>query len=128
MNNTKQILILEDLGISKELFVSLSVDLPYSFVWNIDEVDAESLEGIITIKTKVDKSLLSLFPNVKFIAVVFTGYDCVDTELCKQKQISVYNVPTYSTNSVAELTLGLAISLLRQIPKSNTIIRNVIGF
>ena len=124
MDNNKQTLILEDLGISKELFNSLAVELPYSFVWSIEEVDELSLEGIITIKTKVDKNLLSLFPNVKFIAVAFTGYDCVDMQFCKQKQISVYNVPTYSTNSVAELTLGLAISLLREIPKSNTIIRN----
>ncbi len=124
MDNNKQILILEDLGISKELFNSLATELPYSFIWSIEEVDELSLEGIITIKTKVDKSLLSLFPNVKFIAVAFTGYDCVDMQLCEQKQISVYNVPTYSTNSVAELTLGLAISLLREIPKANTIMRN----
>ena len=57
------------------------------------------------------------------IAVAFTGYDSVDLEYCSSKNIAVYNVPSYSTNSVAELAITLAISLLREIPKGNEVIR-----
>ena len=123
MVNNKQILILEDLGVSKELFDSLIAKIPYSLVWNIDDANMQNLEGVITIKSKVDSNLLNSLPNVKFIAVAFAGYDCVDMQYCKQNNIAIYNVPTYSTNSVAELTVGLAISLLREIPKSDKIIR-----
>src|SRR5690625_3023510 len=58
------------------------------------------------------------------IAVAFTGYDSVDLEYCKTHNIAVYNVPAYATSSVTELVIGLVISLLREIPKSNEIIRS----
>ena len=44
-----------------------------------------------------------------------TGYDCVDLEACRQRNIAVHNVPAYSTDSVAELVLGLTIGLLRNL-------------
>ncbi|MBI4726334.1 hydroxyacid dehydrogenase [candidate division TA06 bacterium] len=53
------------------------------------------------------------------ISVSFTGYDHVDLAACKEKGIAVYNTPGYSTDSVAELSVGLALSLLRNIPKAD---------
>lgn len=58
------------------------------------------------------------------IAVAFTGYDAVDMDVCQEKNIAVYNVPAYATNSVAELAVGLGISLLREIPKSDQLVKN----
>ncbi len=120
--NVRQILILEELGVSKADFerIAVKAGLPFDLIWK-QEVpsDAASVEAIITVKTKIDSQLLSEYPNVKVIAVAFTGYDCVDLEMCEQKGIAVYNVPAYSTNSVAELTVGLALSLLRDIPTAN---------
>ena len=52
-------------------------------------------------------------PNVKYIAVAFTGVDHVDLETCKKRGIAVSNAAGYSTNAVAELVFGLAIGLYR---------------
>lgn len=124
MSYQKQILILEDLGIPRTNFEKITTlsKLKYDFV-NENHIST-NVEGIITIKTTVDQQLIEKYPNLKFIAVAFTGYDCVDLDICNQKNISVFNVPAYSTNSVAELAVGLAISLLREIPKASNIVQS----
>ena len=122
----KQVLILEELGIERTKFETIinKAKLDYKFIWQKKDIDANNIEGIITIKSKIGSKLINQFPNLKFIAVAFTGYDCIDMEVCNKKNISVYNVPDYSTNSVAELVIAQAISLLREIPKANNIILN----
>jgi lactate dehydrogenase-like 2-hydroxyacid dehydrogenase len=120
----KQVLILQDLGIPHKDFSELisKYILPYAFINKIQSInDSESIEGIITIKTKVTEELLKELPNIKFIAVAFTGFDCVDLEAAKKRKIAVFNVPTYATDCTAELAVGLAISLVREIPKSDQI-------
>lgn len=126
MTDKKQILILEDLGIPNAKFekIAAKADLPFRIVWEEDLSGTNSVEAIVTVKTKVDRQLLAKYPNVKIIAVAFTGYDCVDLEICRQNDIAIYNVPAYSTNSVAELAVGLAISLLREIPAANNLVRS----
>ena len=49
--------------------------------------------------------------SVKVICVAATGYDNIDTVYCKENGIGVCNVPGYSTDSVAQLTLSMALSL-----------------
>lgn len=124
----KQILILQDLGIDVKDFESNLIQnkLPHQSVWGIKSAQLipEEVAVIITIKEKVDETLLRQFPNTQLIAVAFTGYDVVDINYCSQNHISVCNVPSYATDAVAELTIGLAISLLREIPKTNQLIRN----
>jgi len=124
MSNQKQILILEDLGIPLVDFQKITSQSELNFDFISDNHISANVEGIITIKTTVDKQLIEKYPNLKFIAVAFTGYDCVDLSICKQKNISVFNVPAYSTNSVAELAVGLAISLLREIPTAINILQS----
>lgn len=123
-----QILVLQDLGISSskltDLFVSLNIK--YQIIHGLSDVNLidENVQIIITIKEKVDEDLLKNFPNTQLIAVAFTGFDVVDVEFCNKHQITVCNVPSYATDAVAELTIGLAISLLRDIPKTNHLIKN----
>ncbi len=125
MNKNKKVLILQDLGIPQEEFnkIVLNLQIPFEFI-TTENIDPENTEGIITIKTKVDEELLNKLPNVKFIAVAFTGYDCVDLDAAKKRSIKVMNVPDYATECTAELALGLAISLLREIPKANQVTKS----
>ncbi|QQK08279.1 NAD(P)-dependent oxidoreductase [Miniphocaeibacter halophilus] len=53
--------------------------------------------------------------NLKMISVAFTGYDHVDLEACRERNILVSNAAGYSTTSVAELAYGLIIGLYRNI-------------
>ncbi len=52
--------------------------------------------------------------NLKLIDVAFTGFNHVDIEACNEKNIIVENASGYSNDSVAELVLGLTISLMRK--------------
>jgi D-3-phosphoglycerate dehydrogenase len=122
----KQIVILEELSVPQETLQTLFSEqkLTHEIVWDEDKVeDSAMVEVLVTVKTAVDESLLQKYPNVTCVAVAFTGYDCVDLEACSRSGIDVVNVPTYSTNSVSELVLGHAISLLRNIPQSDTTLR-----
>ncbi|WP_308655108.1 NAD(P)-dependent oxidoreductase [uncultured Anaerococcus sp.] len=52
--------------------------------------------------------------KLDLIDVAFTGVDHVDLEACKEKGIKVLNASGYSDDSVAELVIGLTISVLRK--------------
>lgn len=119
-----QILLLENLGIPNADVENMVKNPDYELVWNADKATAEAVEVIVTIKKEVGRELIEKYPNLKMVAVAFTGYDAVDLEVCKEKNIAVYNVPSYATNSVAELAIGLSISLLREIPKSDQLVKN----
>ncbi|WP_040396718.1 NAD(P)-dependent oxidoreductase [Anaerococcus senegalensis] len=57
--------------------------------------------------------------NLKLIDVAFTGYNHVDMAACKENDIIVENASGYSDDSVAELVIGLTISLMRKFDKNN---------
>ena len=56
--------------------------------------------------------------NLKLIDVAFTGFNHVDIEACNEKDIIVENASGYSDDSVAELVIGLTISLLRKFDQN----------
>ncbi|MFT4004489.1 MAG: 2-hydroxyacid dehydrogenase [Lacrimispora sp.] len=60
--------------------------------------------------------VISACENLKFIDVAFTGVDHVDLEAARSKGIRVSNAAGYSTQAVAELTLCMMLSLLRNVP------------
>lgn len=54
--------------------------------------------------------------NLKYIDVAFTGVDHVDLEAAKEMGVKVSNAAGYSTEAVAELSLCMMLSLLRNVP------------
>lgn len=84
---------------------------------------AKNAEILMLVNYPFNKESIESCPNLKIISVVFTGFDHVDIEECKKRGITVCNAAGYATNSVAELTFGLIISLLRNIPKCNEVVR-----
>lgn len=69
----------------------------------------------IFIDSKIDKDLLSHFPNLKFVTTRSTGYEHINLVDCKEKGILVSYVPGYAENTVAEYTFGLILNLTRKI-------------
>ncbi len=61
-----------------------------------------SAEVIITNKAPVTREILTKLPDVRYVGVTATGYNVVDLPFCQEKGITVTNVPSYSTNSVAQ--------------------------
>ena len=66
---------------------------------------------VITNKMKLNRRTLAGAEKLKLICVTATGYDNVDLPYCTEKGIAVCNVPGYSTDSVAQLTLAAALAL-----------------
>lgn len=62
--------------------------------------------------------------NLELIDVAFTGVDHVDLDTCKEKGIKVLNASGYSDDSVAELVIGLTISVLRKFNENRSNIFN----
>ena len=117
------LLFLQKLGVEHDVIPQLirEANLPLSPAWGKwRDVDSpEDVFGIVTVQATVNDKILDYLPNVKVIAVAFTGFDCLDLDACRRRGIAVYNVPGYSTDSVAELTLALTIGLLRDIPAAD---------
>lgn len=122
----KQLLFLEDIGVAqKEIEAQVRKNnIPFQIIRDTKNADKNAVEAIVTVKETVDKQMIDQYPHLKVIAVAFTGYDHVDLKACRNKNIAVYNVPAYATNSVVELTVGLTIGLLRQIPFAHNTVMN----
>lgn len=84
-----------------------------------DQVDLLSrtceADILVVSNYKVSAEVITGSSNLKLIAVAFTGVDHIPIELCKERGIAVCNAAGYSTQAVAELTIALAIDLLRKI-------------
>lgn len=63
-------------------------------------------------KVRLNRDNLKTASNLKLVCEFATGYDNIDTEHCKDKNIAVCNVVGYSTHSVAQLTVTLALNLM----------------
>ncbi len=72
-------------------------------------------ELIYTNKTVISREILDACPSVKFIGVLATGYNVVDTEAAKEKGIPVCNVPTYGTTAVAQYTFALLLEICHHV-------------
>jgi len=75
----------------------------------------EDADVVITNKIKLNEVNLCAAKALKLICVTATGYDNIDTEYCRSRGIALYNVPGYSTESVAQLTLSMVLSLVCHI-------------
>ena len=70
---------------------------------------------IIFNKTVMNEELLKNAPDVKLLCVTATGYDNIDVEYCKKRNIAVCNVKGYSTPAVVQHTFALALYVLERI-------------
>ena len=70
---------------------------------------------IIANKAPLNETTLKDAPNVKLICLFATGFDNVDLTYCKSRGIKVANVVNYSTSTVAQHTLLLALMLTEKI-------------
>ncbi len=71
----------------------------------------------------VQADLMDALPNLEIIASFGVGYDNIDTAGAKARNIRVTNTPDVLNDAVAELTVGLMISLARRIPQSDQYVR-----
>ncbi len=81
-----------------------------------DEIVARAKDAdiILTNKCPLSAETLAQLPNLKFIAVLATGYNIIDTAYCAEKGIPVSNVPIYSTDAVAEFVFSMILDFFKR--------------
>ena len=72
-------------------------------------------EMVFTNKTPITKKIIDACPGLKFIGVLATGYNVVDTAYAREKGIPVSNVPTYGTASVSQFSIALLLEVCHHI-------------
>ena len=63
-------------------------------------------DAILLNKINITEEILDKCPKLKYIGVQATGYNVIDLEACKRHNITVTNVPSYSTAGVAQLVFA----------------------
>lgn len=121
-----KIVVMEPLGVALEKIEALAVPLKeagHEFIYHTTkETNQEKLlarvadaDVIMLANQPLSAEIINGCPKLKMLSVAFTGVDHIALEACRARNILVCNAAGYSTNAVAELTFGLAISVIRNI-------------
>jgi len=92
---------------------------PDQLVHRIPEFSAVIVRG----RTKINAPILNAAARLKVVARSGVGLDNIDLETARNKSIQIVSTPAAPTTSVAELTIGLILSVLRKIPKSDSAVK-----
>lgn len=79
---------------------------------------------VFTNKTPLPREVLSKVPNVKYIGVLATGYNIVDIEAAKELGITVTNIPTYGTDSVAQMVFAHLLEICHHVAAHSDAVKN----
>lgn len=86
---------------------------------------AQNCQALISLLTeKIDKEVIDQMSNCKIIANYAVGYNNIDIQYAKKKNIIVTNTPDVLTESTAELTLALVLACARRIFDGEKLLRN----
>ena len=72
-------------------------------------------EVVLTNKTPLTRAVLERCPHLRYIGVLATGYNVVDTEAARRQGIPVCNVPSYGTRAVAQFAIALLLELCHHV-------------
>ncbi|WP_417388135.1 hydroxyacid dehydrogenase [Gimesia sp.] len=93
-----------------------------AYLWQNTDLLKQKIQNtkalIVRNQTKVDRELIDAAPELKIIARAGVGLDNVDTGYAHEKGIIVCFTPDANSLSVAELTIGLMLALMRKIPEA----------
>lgn len=84
---------------------------------------AKDAEIVIVSNLPIRKRFLESCPKLRMLSVAFTGVDHIDLQTCRERDITVCNAAGYSTEAVAELSIGMMIAVYRKIVGGDSIIR-----
>lgn len=88
----------------------------------LEELDRSTLHTVEVlipfIHSKITRADIETMPKLRLIATRSTGYDHIDMEAVKERNIVVANVPGYGETAVAEFTFALILALSRKIPQA----------
>lgn len=75
-------------------------------------------------KTLISREIIEALPDLKLIGIFATGYNNIDIVAAREKGIDVFNIPGYSTDSVAQLVFAFILSFATSIAKYDVAVHN----
>ena len=81
---------------------------------------AQGAEILLTNKTVLNKEIIAQLPSLKYIGVLATGYNVVDTGAAAHHGVWVTNVPAYSTNSVTQMVFAHILNFCNHVAEHST--------
>lgn len=75
----------------------------------------EEAEIVLTNKVVLSAEILCKLPKLKYIGVLATGYNVVDTEAARAQGVAVTNIPAYSTDSVVQMTFAHILNITNRV-------------
>ena len=84
---------------------------------------AAGADVLLTNKTPLGRAEMAELGALRYVGVLATGYNVVDVEAAREQGVVVTNVPTYGTDSVAQLTMALLLELCHQVGVHSTAVR-----
>ena len=103
---------------------------PYGSVTVYDRTDSneESIarigdsEIVLVNKTPLPASVIEACTNLRLIGMLATGYNIVDVDCARRHGIPVCNVPSYSTNAVAQFAIALLLEICHHCGRHNILV------
>lgn len=84
---------------------------------------AQDADVLVISNIPLRKHFFESCPRLKMLSVAFTGVDHIDLEECRKRGITVCNAAGYSTEAVAELSIGMMIAVYRKIVGGDAVTR-----
>ena len=72
-------------------------------------------EAVYTNKTPITENIIKSCPKMKFVGVLATGYNIIDTDAARRYGVTVCNIPTYGTDAVAQYTFALILEVCHHV-------------
>ncbi|MBR2738042.1 MAG: hydroxyacid dehydrogenase [Lachnospiraceae bacterium] len=129
-----KISLIEPLNVKQEVIDRLAAPLKeagHTFV-SYDDLAADEAEQAERMKDS-DIVMIANHPvapeairgakDLKMIDVAFTGIDHVPADVCRECGVMICNAAGYSTETVAELVIAMAVDALRNVAKANEVVR-----
>lgn len=73
--------------------------------------------AVLTNKVVIDDAMMARLPELKYIGILATGYNVVDVAAAARRGIVVTNVPAYSSEAVAQLTIALLLHICTRVDR-----------
>jgi glycerate dehydrogenase len=76
---------------------------------------AREAEVLLTTRTPLSAQTLMQLKQLRYVGVMFTGYDAIDLKAARERNVLVTNVPIYGTASVAQLVFALLLEICHHV-------------
>lgn len=126
-----KILITDGATVKSNNDLSLDILKQFGEVVEYEAIDQKTLEKeiidtdiLLCNKTIIDKTLMDKSPTLKYIGLFATGYNNIDIEYAKKKNITVCNAGNYSTNAVAQQVIAYILSFYTKISEYDSFVKD----